>query len=77
MHVHHANQPVPMQQLVETRQTQAAREAETRRKLSLFLVGSEEASEEQGGGRQEREEPPRRREEADEGEFAHAFSVVV
>jgi len=77
MHVHHMNQAVPMQQLVETRQTQAAREAETRRKISMFLVGGEEESEEQGGARREREEKPRRRDEADEGEFAHAFSVVV
>jgi hypothetical protein len=77
MHVHHANQPVPMQQLVETRQSPAAKEAEMRRKISLFLVGGGEESEERGSARREREESPQRREEAEDGEFAHTFSVVV
>jgi len=61
------NQAMPMQQLVETKQTQAAREAETRRKLSLFLIGGGEEGEAEGRsrGRYEREGGP------------HVFSVKV
>ena len=78
MHVHPMNQAMPMQQLVETKQTQAAREAETRRKLSLFLIGGGEEGEAEGRsrGRYEREGSPRREKEED-GEFAHVFSVKV
>jgi len=79
MHVHHMNQAMPMQPVVETRQTQAAREAETRRKLSLFLIGGGEEGEAEGRSRgsREREESPRDHADEEDGEFAHVFSVTV